>query len=69
MLETLSHTEVLQCNADAIWAAFQHADIILCNAIPDVFSKCEYVQGHGEPGSIRVLTLGPGKSLYLQNFQ
>lgn len=60
-LQTLSHTEVLQCHADTIWQAFQQPGSILCNLIPEVFAKCEYVKGHGEPGSIRIITLGPGK--------
>ena len=60
-LQTLSHTEVLQCDADTVWQAFQQASSILCNLIPEVFADCEYVKGHGEPGSIRILTLGPGK--------
>lgn len=60
MSHTLSHTEVLQCPADDVWEACKHADTILCELMPEFFAKSELLQGHGEPGSIRVVTMGPG---------
>jgi len=59
MSHTLSHTEVLQCPAAEIWEACKHADTILPELMPDYFTKTEFIQGHGEPGSIRVITMGP----------
>lgn len=61
MSQTLAHTEVLQCPAAEIWEACKHADTILPELMPDYFTKTEFLQGHGEPGSIRVITMGPGK--------
>jgi len=60
MSQTLSHTEVLQAPAEDIWEACKHADKILCDLMPEYFAKSEFEQGHGEPGSIRVITMGPG---------
>jgi hypothetical protein len=58
--KTLSHTEVLDASPDAIWEASKHADELLPKAIPEFFASFTYVQGHGEPGSIRVVKMGPG---------
>jgi hypothetical protein len=55
----MSHTEVLQCSADDIWGACKHADDILPHLMPDFFTKSVFLQGHGEPGSIRIVKLGP----------
>jgi hypothetical protein len=60
MVHTLSHTEPLQCSADGIWEACKHADEILPALMPDHFTKSVFLQGHGEPGSIRVVKMGPG---------
>ncbi|CAK9203658.1 unnamed protein product [Sphagnum troendelagicum] len=59
MVHTMSHTEVLQCSADDIWGACKHADDILPHLMPDFFTKSVFLQGHGEPGSIRIVKLGP----------
>ncbi|CAK9865513.1 unnamed protein product [Sphagnum jensenii] len=59
MVHTLSHTEPLQCSADGIWEACKHADEILPALMPDHFTKSVFLQGHGEPGSIRVVKMGP----------
>jgi hypothetical protein len=59
MVHTLSHTEPLQCSADGIWDACKHADEILPGLMPDYFTKSVFLQGHGEPGSIRVVKMGP----------
>ncbi|CAM6034805.1 unnamed protein product [Sphagnum compactum] len=59
MVDTMSHTEVLQCSADDIWGACKHADDILPHLMPDFFTKSVFLQGHGEPGSIRIVKLGP----------
>ncbi len=63
MVHTMSHTEVLQCSADDIWGACKHADDILPRLMPDFFTKSVFLQGHGEPGSIRIVKLGPGMTL------
>ncbi len=60
MVHTLSHTEPLQCSVDGIWEACKHADEILPALMPDYFTKSVFLQGHGEPGSIRVVKMGPG---------
>jgi hypothetical protein len=60
MVHTLSHTEPLQCSADGIWEACKHADEILPALMPDHFKKSVFLQGHGGPGSIRVVKMGPG---------
>ncbi|KAH9541490.1 hypothetical protein CY35_14G067600 [Sphagnum magellanicum] len=59
MVHTMSHTEVLQCPADDIWGACKHADDILPHLMPDFFTKSVFLQVHGEPGSIRIVKLGP----------
>ncbi len=58
--KTLSHTEVLDASPDAIWEACKHVDELLPKAIPEFFASFTFLQGHGEPGSIRVIKLGPG---------
>ncbi len=60
MVHTVSHTEPLQCSADGIWEACKHADEILPALMPDYFTKSVFLQGHGEPGSIRIVKMGPG---------
>ncbi|CAM6016947.1 unnamed protein product [Sphagnum balticum] len=59
MVHTLSHTESLQCSSDGIWEACKHADEILPALMPDYFTKSVFLQGHGEPGSIRIVKMGP----------
>jgi hypothetical protein len=58
--KTLSHTEVLDASPDAIWEACKHADELLPKAMPEFFASSTFLQGHGEPGSIRVVKMGPG---------
>jgi hypothetical protein len=58
--KTLSHTEVLDASPDAIWEACKHGDELLTKAMPEFFVSSTFLQGHGEPGSIRVVKLGPG---------
>ncbi len=60
MVHTVSHTELLQCSADGIWEACKHADEILPALMPDYFTKSVFLQGQGEPGSIRIVKMGPG---------
>jgi hypothetical protein len=57
--KTLSHTEVLDASPDAIWEACKHADKLLPKAMPEYFVSSMFLQGHGEPGSIRVVKMGP----------
>jgi hypothetical protein len=57
--KTLSHTDVLDASIDAIWEASKHVNEWLPKALPEFFASSSYVQGHGEPGSIRVVKLGP----------
>jgi hypothetical protein len=64
MVHALSHTEPLQCSADGIWEACKHADEILPTLMPDYFTKSIFLQGHGEPGSIRIVKMGPGMDLH-----
>ncbi|XP_024392222.1 uncharacterized protein [Physcomitrium patens] len=58
MSQTISHTEVLQVRADELWEAVKQADTLMRANMPEFFAKSEYVQGNGEPGSIRVIILG-----------
>lgn len=60
MSQTLTYTEVLHCSAEEMWEACKHADTILPDLMPELFAKSELLQGHGEPGSIRVITMGSG---------
>jgi hypothetical protein len=57
--KTLSYTEVLDASPDAIWEACKHSDELLPKAMPEFFGSFSYLQGHGEPGSIRVVKMGP----------
>ncbi|CAK9203652.1 unnamed protein product [Sphagnum troendelagicum] len=45
--------------ADDIWGACKHADDILPHLLPGFFTKSVFLQGHCEPGSIRIVKLGP----------
>jgi hypothetical protein len=49
----------LQCSADGIWEACKHADEILPALMPNYFTKSVFLQGHGEPGGIRIVKMGP----------
>ncbi len=60
MVHTVSHTELLQCSANDMWEAGKHADEILPALVPDYFTKSVFLEGHGEPGSIRIVKMGPG---------
>jgi hypothetical protein len=60
MVQTLLHTEPLQCSADAFWEAAMHLDDLLPALKPDHFTKSVFLQGFGGPGSIRVVKMGPG---------
>ncbi len=64
MVHTFSHTEPLQCSADGIWEACKHVDEFLAALMPDYFTKSTFLQGHGEPGSIRIVKTGPGIDLH-----
>jgi hypothetical protein len=65
--KTLSHTEVLAASPDAIWEACKHADELLPKAMPEFFASSTFLQGHGEPGSIRVVKMGPGRKTCPRN--
>jgi hypothetical protein len=58
--KTLSYTAVLDASPDAIWEACKHADELLLKAMPEFFASFTYLKGHGEPGSIRLVKMGPG---------
>ncbi len=60
MVHTLSHTEPLQCSADDMWEAVKYANVLLPAIGPDYFTKSFFLEGYGEPGTIRILQLGPG---------
>ncbi|KAH8933766.1 hypothetical protein BDL97_18G047200 [Sphagnum fallax] len=59
MVHTLSHTEPLQCSADDMWEAVKYVNVLLPAIGPDYFTKSFFLEGYGEPGSIRILQLGP----------
>jgi hypothetical protein len=59
-VHTLSHTEPLQCSADDMWEAVKYSNVLLPAIDPDYITKSFYLEGYGEPGSIRILQLGPG---------
>jgi hypothetical protein len=63
MSRTLSQNAILQGSADKFWEECKHADKVLCDLMPEYFAKCEFVQGRGAPGSIRVITMGSGMVL------
>lgn len=56
----LTHTETIDVAPDAIWRACKNVDGILCKAMPQFFASATMLKGHGEPGSIRVVKMGPG---------
>lgn len=58
--KTMTHTEVLEASPDAIWKTCKHVDEILPKAMPQFFASTTMLKGHGEPGSIRVVKMGPG---------
>jgi len=60
MVHTLSHTEPLQCSADDMWEAVKDVNVLLPTIGPDYFTKTFFLEGYGEPGTIRILQLGPG---------
>jgi len=55
----VSHTEPLQCSADDTWEAVKYLNLLLPTIGPDYFTKSFFLEGYGEPGSIRILQLGP----------
>lgn len=59
--KTMTHAATLEASPDAIWKACKNVDEILPKAMPQFFASTTLVQGHGEPGSIRVVKMGPGK--------
>ncbi|CAK9202956.1 unnamed protein product [Sphagnum troendelagicum] len=59
MVHTVSHTEVLQCSPDDMGEAGKYADVILPTLVPDYFTKSVFLEGHGEPGCIRIVKMGP----------
>jgi hypothetical protein len=62
-LKTLTHSETIDVAPDAIWRACKNVDEILCTAMPQFFASTTMLKGHGEPGSIHVLKMGPGAHL------
>jgi hypothetical protein len=56
----VSHIEVLQCSVDDMWEAGKYADVILPTLVPNYFTKNVFLEGHGEPGCIRIVKMGPG---------
>lgn len=58
--KTMKHTEILQASPEAIWEAAKLADIILCKTPPDHFESTRLALGYGGPGSVRIITTGPG---------
>lgn len=58
--KTMIVTETLQASPDAIWNAVKQAEAILTKALPQYYASSKMIQGHGEPGSIRVVKMGPG---------
>jgi hypothetical protein len=58
-MHTLSHTEPLQCSVDDMWEAVKDLNVLLPTIGPDYFTKSFFLEGYGEPGTIRILQLGP----------
>lgn len=54
------HTQTLNAPADTIWNILMHEDVILPKVIPHIIASYEFLEGNGEPGSIRLLKLGHG---------
>ncbi|KAF3618004.1 hypothetical protein FXO38_33654 [Capsicum annuum] len=52
---------LLNMPAEKAWEMYRDNDII-SKINPQMLAKAEYVQGDGEPGSLRCFHLGPGKS-------
>lgn len=52
---------VLNIPAEKAWEMYRDNDKI-SRINPEMFAKAEYIQGDGEPGSLRRFHLGPGKS-------
>ncbi|XP_024368704.1 uncharacterized protein [Physcomitrium patens] len=52
------HTQTLNAPADTIWNILMHEDVILPKVIPHIIASYEFLEGNGEPGSIRLLKLG-----------
>jgi len=57
--KTATHTEVLDASPDAIWKVVQDENAVLPKALPQVFESISFVQGSGEPGSVRACKMGP----------
>lgn len=57
--KTATHTEVLDASPDAIWKVVKDENAVLPKALPQIFESISFVQGSGEPGSIRVCKMGP----------
>jgi hypothetical protein len=36
--------------------------------MPDYFTKTDFLQGHGDPGSIRNVKMGPGMTVIVDSF-
>jgi hypothetical protein len=36
--------------------------------MPDYFTKSVFLQGHGEPGNIRIVKMGPGMTVIVDYF-
>lgn len=54
------HTRTLEAPVDIMWNILMHEDIILPKVIPHIIAAFEWLEGNGEPGSIRLLKLGHG---------
>lgn len=61
VVQKLWHVEPLTCSVDAIWKACKNVDEVLPRVMPDYFQKSEYLEGNGGPGTLRLITMGPGK--------
>jgi hypothetical protein len=57
--KTATHTEVLNVSPDDIWRVIKDENTILPKALPQIFQSIEFVQGSGEPGSVRLCKMGP----------
>jgi hypothetical protein len=58
--KTFTHTETLDGSPEALWNACKHADEILLEQMPQHFESSTMVEGHGGPGTVRVIKFGPG---------
>jgi hypothetical protein len=59
MAHVISHTEVLNCDAQDAWECCKNSDKVLPDLLPQYFPKAEILQGTGGPGTIRILHFGP----------